>query len=153
MKAIIVAQEGIMRDVRLVVATAVLTAIAVVSLASGATVVALTMYDEPVWIVRDSGSVFGTRRHTDAEAQWRMLAGGVMQWGDGQEVFASFRPAQQPDGTVLFEFDTTAPYDAVGIVLNDRHGGSISLISRNCQLVITDDRAGKQLAVMGAVCE
>ncbi len=136
-------------DVKLVVATVLL----VVLLAISANAVALTLYDDPVWVVRDSGSVFGTRGHTDTEAQWRMMAGGVMQWGDGSDVYASFRPVQQSNGDVLFEFDTTSPYHPVGIVLNDRNGGSISLISKNCQLVITDDRSSVLLAVFGNSCE
>lgn len=102
--------------------------------------IAIDYINQPVWVVRDSGSAFGVRYNADTEPRWRVQVNGTMQWGNGQDApYTAFAPHIQPDGRVLYEFDTRGP---VGIVLNDRQGGAISLTSERGCLVIRDERKG-----------
>ena len=104
---------------------------------------AIVYYDEPVWVVRDAGSVFGARHNTDAEARWRVLADGANQWGNGTELTGSMGFIVTTDGRAMLEMDSTVYQNGpVGIILNDRSGHSISLTSENGQLVVRDETQG-----------
>jgi hypothetical protein len=105
----------------------------------------------PVWVIRDTGSAFGVRHVTDTDSQWRVTADGVQLWGDGQSApYASLRPWLQPDGRILFEFDSgsTNPRP-VGIVLNSRDGTVMSLTAERGCLIVRNEYTGAIVDTIG----
>jgi hypothetical protein len=99
---------------------------------------AVDFTNEPVWVIRDSGSAFGTRRNGDLDARWRVQAGnGVMMWGDGQSApYAGMGFTKQTDGRAMLELNSASP---VGIILNSSGGDALSITAENGCLVIRNE--------------
>jgi hypothetical protein len=100
--------------------------------------IAVDFTNEPVWVIRDSGSAFGTRKNGDLDARWRVQAGnGVMMWGDGQSApYAGMGFTKQADGRAMLELNSASP---VGIILNSSGGDALSITAENGCLVIRNE--------------